>query len=71
VRPPDKAPSLKELGLGKRQASRAEKLHKIGRTVRKKLEAELKADGNPVDEAGLKWGVDAPFGSAGSIAHQP
>jgi N6-adenosine-specific RNA methylase IME4 len=49
VVPPVSAPSLKELGLGKRQAARAEKIRELGRAARKKLEAELKAEGKPVN----------------------
>lgn len=42
------APSAKELGISKRQATLARKLHELGRAMRKRLESELKADDRPV-----------------------
>ena len=47
--PPDKdAPSAKELGISKRQATRARKLKELGKSTRKKLEAELKTEGKAI-----------------------
>jgi N6-adenosine-specific RNA methylase IME4 len=49
VPPAQDAPSLKELGLSKRQATRADKIRQLGRSTRERLEAELKTEGKPVN----------------------
>ena len=40
------APSREELGLGKREAARADKLAELGAEEREKLISKLKAEGN-------------------------